>query len=324
MADNIAKEDHILSKALEVKNTIASQLMANPNVTGVGVGYKIVKGKRTEEVCIRVYVRKKLPKQELRPEEILPESIEGIPVDVIESRPELLQGGSEPPIEGYRRRRYPLVGGISVGNLTLGGSGTIGVSVFDNVSGEDMILSNWHVLCGRPDCTPGEPIIQPGTGDGDSGGSGDLVARLHRFALTDEVDAAIARFTGHRFLLKEVLGLGTISEVGTAALGMRERKSGRTTGVTVGMVTDISADVLGHRNQIVVEADEKIGDRGDSGSIWIDDSNRVVGLLFAGEVPSGERIFANPISAVLQALNINLRIGVTMQDFIAVTSNVLL
>jgi hypothetical protein len=324
MADNIAKEDPILSKALEVKNTIASQLMANPNVTGVGVGYKIVKGKRTEEVCIRVYVRKKLPKQELRPEEILPESIEGIPVDVIESRPELLQGGSEPPVEEHRRRRYPLVGGISIGNLTLGGLGTLGVSVFDNVSGEDMILSNWHVLCGRPDCAVGEPIIQPGTGGGDSGGSGDLVARLHRFALTDEVDAAIARLTGHRFLLKEVLGLGTISEVGTAELGMLVRKSGRTTGITVGMVTDISADVLGHHNQIVVEADEKIGDRGDSGSIWIDDANRVVGLLFTGEVPSGERMYANPISAVLQALNINLRIGVTMQNFIAVTSNILL
>jgi hypothetical protein len=161
MAYNIAKENPILQKAMEVKHKIASQLMANPNVTGVGVGYKIVKGKRTEEVCIRVYVRKKLPRQELRPEEVLPENIEGIPVDVIEAIYEIHQ--SIPPIEEHRMHHYPLVGGISIGNLTLGGSGTLGVSVFDNISREDMILSNWHVMCGRVDCSVGESIIQPGT-----------------------------------------------------------------------------------------------------------------------------------------------------------------
>jgi hypothetical protein len=328
MADDIAKKDPILQKALEVKDRIAPQFMANPNVTGVGVGYRIVNGQRTREVCIRVYVSKKRPRHELRAEEVLPDSMEGIPVDVIEATFEIQQG--EPPVSEHQRRHNPLVGGISIGNFILGGSGTLGVSVFDNVRREDMILSNWHVMCGRFDCAVGEAIIQPGTGGDDTGGAGDVVARLHRFALTDQVDGAIARLTGDRFLLKDVLGLGAVSEVGSPALGMRVRKAGRTTGVTVGTIADESADISvggypdGTRtfhNQIVIEDDE-VSRRGDSGSVWIDDSNRVIGLHFAGST-DGTRADANPIAAVLAALNINLRIGITMHDFVAITANVL-
>jgi len=282
-------------------------------------------------ISIRVYVAKKLPKQDLRPEELLPENVEGIPVDVIEATFQIHQDGSDLPISEHQRRRNLLVGGISIGNLLLGGSGTLGASVFDNNSGQHMVLSNWHVLCGRFDCSVGEPIIQPGQGGGDSGGPGDMVARLHRFALTDEVDAAIARLTGHRFLLRQVLGIGAVWKVGTPGLGMPVRKSGRTTGVTVGTITDESADVdVGgypdgtrtFHNQILIEDGNQISRKGDSGSVWIDDSNRVVGLNFAGSL-SGDLGIANPISAVLQALNINLRVGVTMQDFIAVTSSIL-
>jgi hypothetical protein len=101
--------------------------------------------------------------------------------------------------------------------------------------------------------------------------------------------------------------------------------------VTVGTIGDVSADVdvdysslgLGvrtFRNQIVIEDGDQVSRRGDSGSIWIDNSNRIIGLNFAG---SGTRGIANPISAVLQTLNIHLSVGVTMQDFIAITSNVL-
>lgn len=154
------------------------------------------------------------------------------------------------------------------------------------------------------------------------------MARLHRWALTNEVDAVIARLTGHRFLLKEALGLGAVSEVATARIDMRVRKSGRTTGLTAGTIVDVSADVevdyrdlfdepRSFRNQMVIEGDQGPG---DSGSVWIDESNRVVGLLFAG---SEGGALANPISAVLRALNINLRTGVTMQDFIAITSGLL-
>jgi hypothetical protein len=300
--------------------------MTRPNVTGVGVGYKVVGGRLTDVISIRVYVAKKLPKEALRPEELLPESLQGIPVDVIEATFHIHLG------EDNRTRHNPLVGGISIGNLTLGGSGTLTVSVFDNVTKEDMILSNWHVLCGRFNCAVGESIIQPGQGGGDTGTSGDIVARLYRTALTDQVDAAIARLTGDRFLLKEILGFGSVTDLGIPQLGMQVRKSGRTTGLTTGKIVDISATVgiNGYpdgahtfHNQIQISDGNQVSRPGDSGSLWIDDSNRAIALNFAGSV-DGTLGTANPFSAVLQALNIDLAIGITQQDFIAATDDILL
>ena len=144
----------LLSRARALKPRIARELRGYPNVTGVGVGYRRVRGRRTDQVCIRVYVRRKLPRNELRAQDVLPEAVEGVPIDVIEARFKAHQDGVE-----NRQHFNPLVGGIIIGNPASDSFGTLGVSVFDNVLGEDMILSNWHVLCGRSDCRPGEPIV---------------------------------------------------------------------------------------------------------------------------------------------------------------------
>jgi hypothetical protein len=60
---------------------------------------------------------------------------------------------------------------------------------------------------------------------------------------------------------------------------------------------------------------------GDSGSLWIDGSNRVVGLNFAG---SSGRAIANPVSSVIEALGIDIDRGVTMHDLFAATGSLLL
>lgn len=288
--------------------------MAYPNVTGVGVGYKMVRGQRTDEVCIRVYVSQKVPKSKLQPAEILPEKLEGLPVDVIEAVFEF-QANS---LEDHRKRHDPLVGGISVGSLDRDHTGTLGGWAVDNLSGEIVILSNWHIFCGSPDCAVGERIVQPGPVK-DGGDSKDLVARLHRWALTSEVDAAISRLTGDRPLLQEVLELGLVSDVREPLLGLPVKKSGRTTGVTTGIITDESATItiastgrIFH-NQIVIENDgAEVSAPGDSGSFWIDDLNWVVGLHFAG---SPGRAVGNPMLAVLDALNIS--IGLSVMDLIS-------
>lgn len=325
--NNNRRKTVAVKKAHEVKKKNIKRLMNKANVTGVGIGYKIKDGKRTRQVAIRVYVSKKLPVSKLAPDDVLPKTIDNIPVDVIEAN---FIAHQDPSIPADHRLRFnPLLGGISIGNLILGGSGTLGVSVFDNSLGEDMILSNWHVLCGRNNCAAGEPVIQPGTGGGDTGGPGDLVATLHRFAITNQVDAAIARLSGHRFLLKELFGWGAVSGVAAPALGMRVRKSGRTTGITSGVISDESADITisypdGDRdfqNQVIIENGSQVSRPGDSGSIWIDDSNNAVGLNFAG---SGSRGVANPMPVVLATLNINFRFGITMHDFVAISVNTLL
>jgi hypothetical protein len=308
-----------IQKVKEVKKKIAPKIWKYPNVTGIGVGYKEVGGKRTEIIALRVYVKKKVPKGKLRPEEILPEIIDGVPLDVIEKHFQIHQAPI--PVSEHRRFHNTMVGGISIGNIVLGGSGTLGVQVFDR-NGQPLILSNWHVFCGRADCASGEPVIQPGSGGGDGGDASRIVARLHRWALTDEVDAAVAHLSGHRLCSEEILGLGRTNTYGVAEIGMRVRKSGRTTGVTYGQVDDQSADITvdygdmgGERifhEQIVIGGTSPISEKGDSGSVWIDDDNRIIGLLFSGS-KEGDSAIANPILAVIEALDIHL-IGLSLHD----------
>jgi hypothetical protein len=314
------ENEEAVGRARSVKERHALQLKSYPNVVGVGVAHEVVGGQRTDRICIRVYVRRKLPKSALPPEAVLPDSIDGLPVDVIEDEFSIHQA---PPVtlEDHRRPHTFLLGGISIGNLLLGGSGTLGVSVFDNRTGQEMLLSNWHVLCGSDHCQVGEPIIQPGTGGGDIGTASDVVARLSRSVLGAEVDAAIAQPSGQRFLFKEVLEIGPVDDSGLATLEMSVRKSGRTSGLTAATVADISADVdvqgypdgtRSFHNQIVIEGTGEISVPGDSGSVWVDDQNKVVGLNFAG---STKRAIANHIDSVLEALDINLGPGMTILEW---------
>ena len=67
-----------------VKRAHERMLLAKPNVVGVGVGYRIARGQQTDTVVIIVMVSQKLPANQLKPDELIPAEIEGIPVDVQE------------------------------------------------------------------------------------------------------------------------------------------------------------------------------------------------------------------------------------------------
>ena len=69
--------------ARRIKKANEDRLLALPGVVGVDVGRKIVGGEKTEIVAIRVYVEKKL---EIGGESPIPETIEGVPTDIIERR----------------------------------------------------------------------------------------------------------------------------------------------------------------------------------------------------------------------------------------------
>jgi hypothetical protein len=81
-----------LAEARDVKERVEASLLALPGVTGVDVGYKLVAGKKTDLVAIRVYVASK---QDVPAEQQIPAEIEGIPTDVIERR-FVLHPGSRP------------------------------------------------------------------------------------------------------------------------------------------------------------------------------------------------------------------------------------
>ena len=62
----------------EVKKRYADELMALPNVTGVGVG------ERNGSQVIKVFVVRKLPLETLQASERVPRELEGVPCDVEE------------------------------------------------------------------------------------------------------------------------------------------------------------------------------------------------------------------------------------------------
>src|SRR5689334_1015255 len=107
MSDEAADRGAHLRHVLEAKTRLAEQLKRYPNVTGVGVGLREVGGKRTDEIAIRVYVREKRSEAGLRPDERLPDQIDGVRVDIVEARFSTLANGAAMPIEEHRRLRDP-------------------------------------------------------------------------------------------------------------------------------------------------------------------------------------------------------------------------
>jgi len=65
-----------------VKDKHRDFLRSLPNVTGVGVGQKITKGVHCGPVAVKVYVSKKVPLDELAPEDRVPSELDGFPTDV--------------------------------------------------------------------------------------------------------------------------------------------------------------------------------------------------------------------------------------------------
>lgn len=67
-----------LEQATDIKSRFETGVLHLPGVTGVDVGFRMIDGKTTDELAIRVYVQS----QAAAPE--LPKSVEGVAVDVIE------------------------------------------------------------------------------------------------------------------------------------------------------------------------------------------------------------------------------------------------
>lgn len=55
----------------------SDNLLSLPNVRGVGKGFKEVKGVRTTQHAVVVLVSKKLPREQLSKEELVPKIIDG-------------------------------------------------------------------------------------------------------------------------------------------------------------------------------------------------------------------------------------------------------
>jgi hypothetical protein len=72
------------ARAQAVREAYINELLSKPNVVGVGVGIPQRGGQPVDEVGLVVMVEKKVPRDELRPQDLVPTEIEGVPVDVQE------------------------------------------------------------------------------------------------------------------------------------------------------------------------------------------------------------------------------------------------
>jgi len=225
-------------------------------------------------------------------------------------------------------------------------AGTAGMRVQSkSMPSQKFILSNSHVLSaiGPTDCpnTAHKGItwaLQPGTLDigFDPGNDphyyvGTVANYVPQTTTTpNRVDAAIASTTDS-LSSSTILGIGQPTpEIGTAYLGEPVTKSGRSTGVTAGVVIGINCQGIAHDNScgtykyqgeeavFGISPWSRFSQPGDSGSAVLDsDTLTPVGLLYAG---SGTGLtLMNPIASVYDALGV-LPDGATPWDAIGINS----
>ena len=286
------------------------------NLVGIGIGEKIVDDRPTSELCGKVLVARKYPRGKINRTDRIPAAIGGVPIDI--------EGVGYPKkfVLPNQQRQRPVPAGVS-GSLTFEAvgfqyAGTLGVVVVDTQQpGVLYALSNNHVLANENRAAIGAGMVQPATLDG--GKPVDRVAALDRFVPLvynnepNQMDAAIARFDAGIAVTREILAIGALTGSGDPALNLLVRKSGRTTGVTEGIVRTVQFDVFNvvyeqgtvrMDDVMVIEGVKGSFSRpGDSGSAIVDAQGRVVGLLFAG---SDTVTFAIPIRRVLQRFRVDI------------------
>lgn len=337
-------------------------LLKIPGVRTVGIGLKEEKGELVGQIAFRVYVVKKKPTESLREDEIIPKMLFGFPTDVL----------NEVEIKELCGATRPLIGGIAVSTWDMpfvSPPGSIGCIVEREGTEQKFILSNEHVL-GALETERGR-VFQPTVSDSLGFICNEVGVNIqgveenvsYNNGLGSEqyyVDCAIASVNsdiGVRNSVKEVSdplnGDEDISRLDTNNItDYVVKKSGSTTGLTIGIVEDVVKDFIidpdhpedieyrtilirPNPGKLISETYEisvsdkasilsafaseplvnviDIGDNrlkfesrvfcapGDSGSVILNNQNKVVGLLFLGTVKTITAI----VNGVIERRNIN-------------------
>jgi hypothetical protein len=314
------------------------QLLDFANVVGVGTGLRIRNGEFTDEICVQVFVQRKLDPEALAAWQTVPSRVPGydganIRTDVVEAPvPDALQDTTR-----YR----PVPGGCSIGPEATVSAGTLGGWACDERDETTVMVSNNHVISNLDTLPTLRRIVQPARLDGGVL-PGDVIGRLKRHQQvntvpnpptvpvpTSVVDAAIGSIDAGIDINHDVLSIGpAIYELRTPALNMNVQKRGRTTQLTTnGRITTIGATFsCTYRNRTrisriqnafrITSTDGNVfSSPGDSGSLIFDqaagqltDTRPVVGLLYAGGTfntpPNLPFTDANDINAVFGALDL--------------------
>lgn len=329
-----ADDEHMLASLRQFIRTKGANYLEDPNITSIGVGLKVVNGKSTGGISIQFTVGEKAAPEALEslsttpiPKSILIDGV-SVPTDVIERdyRPSF-RAVAEPEPPATKVRLDPVMPGVSVGHIRAS-AGTIGCVVYDRHDGTPLVLSNWHVLQGHAG-TLGDVIVQPGPHD-DNRIKANGLGRLVRSHLGVAGDCAVATIENRQFTTA-IQGLGVTPEkLGEPEIGDKVVKSGRTTGVTHGIVRRVDVIAKLHYGASGTHAiggfeigpdpdnppiDGEISRGGDSGAAWIfrtpsgELTTVLAGLHFGGEAGDSpdEHALACLPQSVFEKLEITLR-----------------
>ncbi|MEU8343475.1 hypothetical protein AB0C74_17395 [Spirillospora sp. NPDC048832] len=178
----------------------------DPNIVGVGIGFRVRGGRRTDEPVVTVLVEKKRPAALVSLRRLLPENVEvdGVRwgIDVVEAGPAPSVGVAQSPVAPtlaagpISEEMRPPRQGCSISNQVAGaGTGTYGATVVDLTDNTHGLLSCNHVIGRMNAGQPGEAIIQPGFADTSARSP---IATLKRLIPIDatagtDTDAAVAQ-----------------------------------------------------------------------------------------------------------------------------------
>lgn len=202
-------------------------------------------------------------------------------------------------------------------------AGTLGALVLDKDEGP-CLLSNNHVLCFEDRLPKGTHILQPGSADGGQDPDSWIGAFYRATALrkarsdAERMDAALAVIKPGCHTDPRALKIGKLKSPMPVARNMLLDhpvvKSGRSTGLTRGEITDVSidafveyySDTLHLEKLIAIETSSQssFADVGDSGSMVISEQQSApVGLVIGRD---HKRTLAHTMEDVLRRLEVTI------------------
>ena len=254
-------------------------------VTGIDIGYLYDRGKRTDEIGVRVHMWPTGP----------------VPAgdgDGAQTSAPLIANyvRGTPSINQNVRPANPIQPGISVSSERLRG-GTIGLIVFDKTSGKPFVLSCTHVL-GKKNADEPEWVIQPamylgGTATDPSHQLGHVLKSIDNF----EGDAAIASIEARDFERSQFRSKVLIESADRPSLGDKVEKDGMGTRVRCGFVDGIGQYYMNGPGELAMngfrivrgtpgeDCDADLSEHADSGSVWYRKSDKKgLGLHVGGDI----------------------------------------
>ncbi len=307
-------DDGRLRQVREAKARYGKDLMQNPDVHGVGVGYRRRRDRKTDELAIVVHVQRKRSEDGVEPGRLLPKSVRyrdrrgnvvEVPVDVVERPIPVPEVGCGTCTTDLEDRVRPVPGGYSGGPpTTVSNGGTLGGWLWDNVTDQVVVISNDHVFGGAA----GTDISQPSPFDGGTLPA-DRIADVLRSGSLDVSVAAPSADDVYELAI-ECGGPG-VYELAEAQLETVVQKTGQTTGLTCGIVelVDYDSGHYGSHDDLWIDGDgNDFSMGGDSGSLYLERDHpdgrewrRVVGIHWGG---SGNDGVGHPIQAVANDLDL--------------------